>query len=128
MKNININAPVALDKCKDYDLQTVIKLLEGQFSHLIEDGDFFKNKKVVIKPNLLMKASPDDAITSHPVIVEAAIEVIKSYFPKSITIAESPGGPYSQTTLKIIYNSTGMSKVAESTSTALIMISCIITP
>ena len=115
MKFIDTTSPVALDKCKKYDLQTVKKLLEGQFSHLIANGDFFKNKKVVIKPNLLMKASPDDAITSHPIVVEALIEVLKSYSPLSITLAESPGGPYSQTTLKIIYNSTGMSKVAEST-------------
>ena len=115
MNFIDKASPVALDKCKKYDLQTVKKMLEGQFSRLIADGDFFKDKNIVIKPNLLLKASPDDAITSHPVVVEAVIEILKTYHPQSITIAESPGGPYSQTTLKIIYNSTGMSKVSEST-------------
>ncbi len=119
MKYIDINSPVALDECKEYDLQAIIKLLEGQFSRLIADGDFLKDKNIVIKPNLLMKAVPADSITSHPVVVEAVIEVLKGYSPLSITLAESPGGPYSQATLKIIYNSTGMTQVAEKTGIAI---------
>ncbi len=116
MKYIDTKAPVAIDECKEYDLQAVKKLLEDQFSRLIADRDFFRNKNIVIKPNLLMKANPSDSITSHPVVVEAVIETLKNYDPCSITIAESPGGPYSPATLKIIYNSTGMTKVAEKTA------------
>jgi len=37
----------------------------------------FKAKRILIKPNLLMASSPDKAITTHPVLIEAIIEVLK---------------------------------------------------
>lgn len=111
--------PVAINKCMDYDYQAVKNTLDNQISRLIADRQFFENKNVVIKPNLLMKATPQKCITTHPVVLEAVIEIIKSYNPKSITVAESPGGPYTHTTLGIIYKSTGISAVCEKTGVIL---------
>lgn len=104
--------PVEIDKCLEYDYKKVKNILENHFSKIIKDASFFDNKNVVIKPNLLMKATPEKAITTHPVVMEAVIDTIKKYNPKSITIAESPGGPYNTTALNIIYKSTGITEIA----------------
>lgn len=107
------NLPVAVNKCNEYDYERIKNILENHFSKILDDSTFFENKKVVIKPNLLLKASPEKSITTHPVVMEAVIDVIKTYKPSSITIAESPGGPYNSTALNVIYKSTGMTAVAE---------------
>lgn len=104
--------PVAVDKCVEYDYEKIKKIIQKHFSNIIKDDSFFEDKNVVVKPNLLMKAPPEKSITTHPIVMEAVVEVIKSYNPKSVTIAESPGGPYTQTALNIIYKSTGMTNVA----------------
>ncbi len=104
--------PVAIDKCIEYDYAKVKTILENHFSSIVKDASFFENKNVVIKPNLLMKATPEKSITTHPVVMEAVIDIIKKYNPQSITIAESPGGPYNTTALNIVYKSTGITEVA----------------
>ncbi len=119
MNNLNKNTPVAINKCTSYDSDKIFRLIKSQFENLIADRQFFENKNVVIKPNLLMKASPEQSITTHPVCMTEVINVIKSYSPKSITIAESPGGPYTSTALKIIYKSTGMISVSDKTGVPL---------
>lgn len=119
MNNINKNLPIAINRCNEYDYQEVKTLLGNQFNSIIDDRHFFENKNVVIKPNLLMKASPEKSITTHPVVLEAVIELIKEYSPKSIMIAESPGGPYTHAALNIIYKSAGMVSVSEKTGVPL---------
>lgn len=112
MENISKSLPVAINKCGEYNFDSIKKIISEQISALISDESFFKDKNVVIKPNLLMKASPDKSITTHPVVMKAVIEVIKEYCPKSIKLAESPGGPYNTAALGIIYKSTCMTEVA----------------
>jgi len=113
MNLIRKNAPVAINRCFEYDYSKIKQVLENQFNSVIGSADFFRDKNVVLKPNLLMKASPDKSVTTHPVVMEAVIDIIKSYGPRSVKIAESPGGPYNATSLGIIYRSTGMTAVAE---------------
>lgn len=113
MSCINKNMPVAINRCTKYELELVRETLKKQFDSIIVNEDILKNKNVVVKPNLLMKSSPEKSITTHPIVLEAVIDILKNYSPKSITIAESPGGPYTPTTLGIIYKSTGISAVAE---------------
>ena len=113
MNLIRKNAPVAINRCFEYDYSKIKQVLENQFNSVIGSADFFRDKNVVLKPNLLMKASPDKSVTTHPMVMEAVIDIIKSYGPRSVKIAESPGGPYNATSLGIIYRSTGMTAVAE---------------
>lgn len=119
MNIIDKNAPVAIDKCKEYNYSQIFDLIKKQVETLLNGNNIFENKNVVIKPNLLMKASPDKAVTTHPTVMEAVINTIKMYNPLSITIAESPGGPYTSATLGIIYNSTGMINVAKKCGVSL---------
>lgn len=52
--------------------------------------DFQEKKTYLLKPNLLKPASPDKAITTHPVIIKAVIELIKDYKAQAL-IGDSPG-------------------------------------
>ena len=119
MSYINKKMPVAIDRCEKYDYKDIENILKNQIAHLTLDRQFFQDKNIVIKPNLLMKATPDKSITTHPVMIEAMINVLKEYSPRTITIAESPGGPYNQVSLNMIYKSTGMTSVSEKTGVPL---------
>ncbi len=71
----------------------------------------FKGKRVFIKPNLLMASSPDKAITTHPTVIEAIIEILKEKEAREIFIGDTPGN--TSTNLDHLYRITGMKEVAE---------------
>lgn len=110
---------VSIERCEDYDELIVYKALEKSISNLggwrkyIKPGD-----KVTIKPNLVMYKKPEEAATTHPAILKAVIAQIRKA-GGLVTIAESPGGPYSQSMLKHVYKMTGTEKVADETGAIL---------
>lgn len=70
--------------------------LIGGIERFVKKGD-----KVLIKPNFVMKKSPDDAATTHPDFLNAVICAVEEA-GGIVTIAESPGGPYNEQMLKAI--------------------------
>ena len=70
--------------------------------------------KVALKPNLVMKKRPGEAATTHPALVHALASMIQEA-GGIVTIAESPGGPYTETALRSVYSVCGMEKVARET-------------
>lgn len=103
---------VSLYCCDKYELSEIKPVIR----QIIEDNGGFeqlfrKGKRTVIKPNLVMKKTPDEAATTHPAVIEAIIELIKPY-TDDITIAECPGGPNTEPLLNGIYKATGMTEVA----------------
>lgn len=71
----------------------------------------FKAKRILIKPNLLMASSPDKAITTHPVLIEAIIEILKEKEAGEIFIGDTPGN--TSTNLDYLYKITGIKEIAE---------------
>lgn len=71
------------------------------------------NGHVVIKPNLLMKRKPEEFTTTHPEVVAAVIRKLQSMGVTRITIADSPGGPYTKPLLMAIYEAAGYTRLAE---------------
>ncbi|MBQ9992217.1 MAG: DUF362 domain-containing protein [Firmicutes bacterium] len=66
---------------------------------------------VLIKANLLMNSRPEQAVTTHPLMVEAiAAEFVA--IGCRVIIADSPGGPYNAATLKTVYRTCGMDEAA----------------
>ena len=69
---------VSLEKCSSYDQdrvdQSIKKLLDnvGGISKFVKKG-----KKVLLKPNLVSAAKPQESMTTHPAIIEAIIKVLK---------------------------------------------------
>lgn len=104
---------VALSRCHEYDTKALEGLLLSHFEDLGVDSSLFKDKKIVIKPNLVMNKAPEFAATTHPAVVRAAARVIKKLGGENITVAESYGGPYTPMSLKAYYKGCGIKEVAD---------------
>lgn len=70
-----------------------------------------KGRRVLIKPNLLLARRPEEATTTHPEVVEAVAALFVEA-GASVTIADSPGGPYNALTLSGVYRRCGMEEAA----------------
>lgn len=103
---------VSVRSCDDYEYKNVKASIEKLIDDLGGLSKYIKpNRKVLIKPNLLMKKTPEEATTTHPMVVKAVCEKLLELNCK-ITIADSPGGPYTQGSLKSIYKASGLEAVA----------------
>jgi len=113
------NNKVIFTPCNTYqesDTQPATRQLfqeMGGLNQYIQPG-----QKVLLKVNLLMKKTPESAVTTHPALVEAIVNQIHALGAKVI-IADSPGGPFTKTWLKGIYRETGMEAVANKTGARL---------
>ena len=122
MKNLLRNIGddvVSLINCNGYDYNKVKKALEISFENLGGVEKYVKNgTKVLLKANLLMKKTPETATTTNPVFVQALAEILINA-GAVVTIADSPGGPYTINMLKGVYEASGMREVAEKTGATL---------
>ena len=112
---------ISVSKTEEYDLPAVSAAVESHFERLGLSGLFKSGVKVLIKPNLLMKSAPEQCTTTHPSLVEAVINKLFSLGvkPEQITLADSPGGPYSAVLLSGIYKASKMADVAARTGITL---------
>lgn len=112
-------ALVALKACKSYDDEAVQRAVDevfalcGGIESIISPG-----QRVLVKLNLLMKRSPDQATTTHPAVARAIVRAIHRAGATAI-LADSPGGPYTKGHLQGIYDVCGMKAVAQETSCVL---------
>ena len=90
---------VTIEKIDSYDS---INLIQSHINTMIDNSSLskrlFEGAKVVLKTNLLMKKKPEDAVTTHPIIIECAA----NYFINRgciVTIADSPAGPFTKSAL-----------------------------
>ncbi|MDR2909706.1 MAG: DUF362 domain-containing protein [Oscillospiraceae bacterium] len=103
----------------EYNLEALLRAVEEHFA-LLEVWDSLRpGMKVLLKPNLLMKRLPERATTTHPLVVEAVALVLKKHGVTDITLADSPGGPYTVPLLDSVYKATGMAEVARRTGIIL---------
>ncbi|EHQ87570.1 DUF362 domain-containing protein [Desulfosporosinus youngiae] len=113
-----MQAKVVLKFCPDYTADVEKSLREG----LAEWGGmptFVKpGQKVLLKVNLLMKKRPEEAVTTHPSVVEAVVRLVQEAGGIPI-IGDSPGGPYTVGALQAIYSKSGLREVAERTGAIL---------
>ena len=110
---------VNIAKCENYDYANVEKAVFECLDGIDEIRDrIYKGARVLIKANLLMKKDPDDAVTTHPVVIEAIARYLQNRGCKVI-VGDSPAGPFTEKSLKAIYKATGMQQVAEKTGCEL---------
>lgn len=50
-----------------------------------------EGKKVVIKPNVLRSAAPEEGITTHPAVLKAVIREVVKRNPASLIVGDNPG-------------------------------------
>ena len=100
-----MNNKVSVVKCDRYsEVQNAVEnavSLIGGIGKFVKKGD-----NVVIKPNLVSKKKPEEAVTTNPEFLHAVIVMVEKA-GGNVTIAESPGGPYNTTALKGVYSVCG---------------------
>jgi len=75
-------------------------------------------QRILLKPNLLAKAAPEQAVTTHPAVVEAVVELVMQAGGRPV-LADSPGGPFTKGALTSVYRGCGLTAVAERTGAEL---------
>lgn len=107
---------VAIIKCESYNQELVDAKVKEAVDLLGGIEKFVKPKqKVALKVNLLMKATPEKAMTTHPAVVEAVVKLVQSVGAIPV-IVDSAGGPFNATYMNSIYSASGLKDVAEKTN------------
>lgn len=102
---------VGLIKCDDYDYSKVKKSMKELLDSIGGIEKYISpNSKVMLKMNLLMKKTPEEATTTHPMVLKALAEELLS-IGCSVSVGDSPGGIYTEKILQGIYESTGVLEV-----------------
>lgn len=105
---------VALVRCQTYQQEEVDVALEKALGLLGGLKKFVKKgQRVALKVNLLMKATPEKAMTTHPAVVMACAKQVLALGATPF-IVDSAGGPFTPGYIGGIYNASGMKMVAES--------------
>ena len=107
-------ATVAFFECLDYaDRAAVRRAIDGIFEAAGgAEAILGHGRRVVVKPNLVMKKEPEGGATTHPAILEAVLEVVLQY-TSDVCVAECPGGLGNDAVLESIYRVTGIRAVCE---------------
>ena len=118
--NIDFSADtrVALAKADSYSQEEIDACVSELLCGLGIDPSQWSGRRVVIKPNLLLKFTPEKAATAHPSIVEAIGRIFVTA-GADVLLAESPGGPYNGIALEGIYSASGMKQASLNAGFAL---------
>ncbi|MFR5604232.1 MAG: DUF362 domain-containing protein [Acutalibacteraceae bacterium] len=69
-------------------------------------------RQVILKPNLVMKSAPEEAIITHPKLV-AAVALCLKRRGAEVLVAESGGGVYNTAVMKSVFRACGYTAAAE---------------
>ncbi|TJX66930.1 DUF362 domain-containing protein [Soehngenia saccharolytica] len=108
---------IYIDKCNEYVYEEVINVVGKMLSNIPEIQDL-KIGTVLVKTNLLKKNKPEDAVTTHPFVVEGVVRFFQSK-GHEVIIGDSPGGPFNPHILKNFYTQAGLVEVSERTGCKL---------
>ena len=68
-------ASVAILKCPDYEEEKVVQIMNKLLDSIHLDQ--VKDKKILLKPNILYAAQPSKAVTTHPAVLKAVIRYLQ---------------------------------------------------
>ena len=106
---------VSIEKCGSYNDQEVRKAVEaclaplGGLESVVSGGD-----RVLVKLNLLSAKSPEAAVTTHPAIVKATVELVQELGAIPV-LGDSPGGGSTAASYKALLEKTGIQAVVDKT-------------
>ncbi len=115
----NESGSVFLRACENYESETVSEVLGKIFADMGHDAKEICGKKVVIKPNLVRKMDIAAAGTTNPSVVEAVAKLCFTLGAQSVTIAESPAGVYTDSSIRASYRVGKMDIAAENSGANL---------
>ena len=83
-----MNTTVSCLSCSEYDVDIIVPLLEEAYTKT--EGPEVAGKTILLKPNILFDETPNKAVTTHPVFVEAVIRFLKSRQAGKIYVGDAP--------------------------------------
>lgn len=113
------NRQVSITHTLSYQQEEVTSSIKRHFDLLKLSEVIRPDMRVLLKPNLLLKRKPEEITTTHPAVMAGIIICLKELGVSDITIADSPGGPYTKQALGGIYEATGMKALAKQYDVAL---------
>ncbi|MGF7119453.1 DUF362 domain-containing protein [Methanobacterium oryzae] len=100
---------ISISECQSYNIKDVQNAVNCCLDNLGGISSFIKpESRVLIKPNVLIAKAPKEAATTHPIIIEAIINSVKSAGAVPI-VGDSPGGPVGN--LERYWKATGIREV-----------------
>jgi len=93
---------VGIYKCEEYDENELDNVVGKLFSELGFDEMMHKGMNVVLKPNLLAKKKPDEAVTTHPLFIKAVAKKVIS-LGADCTLCDSLPANYTKSALESYY-------------------------
>ncbi len=115
MKN-PIISKVYLYKQYQYDLEEILSLFREVFQIDSIKLKLSKCETILIKPNMLGAHSPEKAVTTHPIVLEACIIALKG-LNKQLLVGDSPGGVVSAS---MVWKETGIGEICKKHGISLI--------
>ncbi len=107
------NAPVYIAACDVYETAHVTNAVHTALTAIGITPTALTGKRIAIKPNLVMKKGADAAATTHPVVLDALLTYLDNCDCADVVIAESPGGPYTESALRASYRVCGLEDAAK---------------
>jgi len=109
---------VSLERCPSYDPPIVQDAVRAALEPLGGISRFVRpGQRVLLKPNLLVPRPPEDAITTHPVLVAAMIALVQSVGATPV-VGDSPG--LITQGIENVWRETGMAAVCEEAGVELL--------
>jgi len=110
---------VSIVRCESYEFN----LLDSAIRRSIElavggDLGIKQGDRVLIKPNLLCRATPDKAITTHPEFVRSIIRLVREYGGEPV-VGDSPGIRQPRQ-LKAIWEESGIKRICDEEAAKLV--------
>lgn len=119
MKGLVLLEKVSIVECDSYDYKKVEKKIFECLDNIDSLKKQIKNgNKVLVKANLLKKNFPDEAVTTHPYVVEGVVRYLQK-LGCEVIVGDSPGGPFNEKSLRATYKATGMFEVQKRTGCQL---------
>ena len=89
---------VSFRAAEDYSYERVFKAVESVFRDINAHELLGSAKKVVIKPNLVIRRPPEACATTHPAVLAAVLKLLEPY-DAEVIVAETPGGVFNESVL-----------------------------
>lgn len=104
---------VSIARCPDYDPERVEAAFAGVLAPFSGMAAFVgRGDRVLVKPNLLSSRRPEQAVTTHPAVVRAALRAVQDVGAVPV-LGDSPGGRTTPAGYAALLRRTGLASVLE---------------
>ena len=114
---------VSTAACDEYDPRRVDEALTRLLSPLGGMGAFVSpGQSVFHKVNLLSKAEPGRAVTTHPEVVRAVVRSVLAAGARQVSVGDSPGGRSTAASAKALFETSGIAAVCREEGAGAVLV------